>query len=270
MDMHRRYVRSGVHAVGGWMEHFTPDLISSISLIQRAEGIKGSVGEIGVHHGKLFLILHTSADPGTPSFAVDLFQDQHLNTDKSGRGDYGRFMKNVGRWAGRTDDIRIFQGSSLELDPQKILDTCGPARFFSIDGGHTLECTLNDLQIAERTLTNDGVVVLDDVFNPAFPEVSMGLAAYVETGALHPFMISPGKVYLARLDQHERYRTLIRKRWPHEFEKTAALHGAQVDIYRISFGFEPAWKRAIMSSPFYPQLRTLKKRLDGSSPVPPA
>jgi len=49
-------------------------------------GIRGSLGEIGVHHGLLFIVLALSSGPDEQLFAVDVFGRQDLNIDKSGKG----------------------------------------------------------------------------------------------------------------------------------------------------------------------------------------
>ena len=49
---------------------------------------------------------------------------------------------------------------------------------FSVDGCHTYECTLSDLHLAFQTIAPNGVVILDDHFNPSWPGVSTGLGAF--------------------------------------------------------------------------------------------
>ena len=68
-------------------------------------------------------------DPGRSSFVVDLFEDQHLNSDTSGRGDYSVFIRNLQRWTDAPEAIEVFQGSSLDLKAHEIVARCGRARF---------------------------------------------------------------------------------------------------------------------------------------------
>ncbi|HEV2069231.1 MAG TPA: class I SAM-dependent methyltransferase [Acidimicrobiales bacterium] len=89
-----------------------------------------------------------------------------MNTDASGRGDESAFRANLRRHAGGTDGLEVFACSSLQLTPKMIFERCGRARFVSIDGGHTETCTLNDLRLAEEVLADDGLVLIDDYFNP--------------------------------------------------------------------------------------------------------
>jgi predicted O-methyltransferase YrrM len=45
----------------------------------------------------------------------------------------------------------------------------GSMRFISIDGGHTPEHTVSDLNLACRLINNQGVVILDDVLHHPWP-----------------------------------------------------------------------------------------------------
>jgi len=252
------YIATGLDHVQGWLNPVSAGFIASIADVQRERGWAGSVGEIGVHHGKLFLLLHMTADPGRSSFAIDLFEDQHLNSDLSGKGDYSQFMRNVQKWTGRADAVRIFKGSSLELDPARVVEACGRSRLFSVDGGHTEECTRNDLQIAEQVSEPHGVVVIDDVFNEFFPEVAMGLQSYVRTGRLRPFAITPNKLYLADPAFVGAYRDWSRHRWENRYEKTCEMFGSPVDLFGIRYASYPAWKQVLRDSPLYPSLKRIK------------
>jgi hypothetical protein len=261
MDRLSHYLSSGMGRVSGWLNPVSAAFIASISEHQRTSGWSGSSGEIGVHHGKLFLILHLLADQDRSSFAVDLFEQQHLNADASGRGDLEIFKRNLDRWTGRADAVRIFKGSSLELDPAAIVATCGRSRLFSVDGGHTAECTLNDLKIAEAVSEPHGVVVIDDVFNEFFPEVAMGLQSYVSDGALRPFAITPNKLYLANPLHLDGYRRWSRDRWENRYEKTCEMYGAPVDLFGVRYASYPEWKQVLRDSPLYPTLKRLKSNL---------
>jgi hypothetical protein len=261
-DAVARYVSGGLDSVDGWLNSVSAGLIASLSEHQRERGLQGSSGEIGVHHGKLFILLHLLKDGGRPSFVVDLFEDQHLNSDTSGKGDYGHFIRNLEKWTTAPKAIEVFQGSSLELDPQRIVERCGRARMFSVDGGHTEECTRNDLVFAEAASEPHGVVVIDDVFNEFFPEVSMGLQAYVANGRLRPFAISPNKLYLADPAWTDAYRAFLRSRWPQRYEKTCEMFGAAVDLYGIRYASYPAWKQMLRDSPLFPQLKKLKDSIE--------
>ena len=147
------------------------------------EGINGAVAEIGVHHGRLFILMHLTSPAGQKDIAIDIFENQQLNRDHSGRGDRAQFLGNLQRWGGRPADVVIVQQSSLDLNPTDILRAVGHVRLFSVDGGHTEECVTNDLNLAQSVLCEGGILVLDDFFNEYWPEVAIGTMKFLTSSA---------------------------------------------------------------------------------------
>jgi hypothetical protein len=70
-------------------------LVKATSDAQVIAGTRGSVGEVGVHHGRLFILLYLLAEPDERAFAIDIFDEQHLNEDHSGQGDRKVFEENL-------------------------------------------------------------------------------------------------------------------------------------------------------------------------------
>lgn len=227
------YLVAGQFRVEGWLDPYSADFVRAIADIQRRAGLGGAVGEIGVHHGKLFLVLTLTRAPGEGAFAIDVFEDQKQNLDGSGMGDRVAFERNLRYWGEGTNDIRLIPASSLSLQPDDILRPCGRVRLASIDGGHTAECVRNDLALIEATLTDDGVVVLDDYFNPEWPGVSTGVAEYLlrGEGALCPFAISPNKVFFCFPPRAAFYRSMIASFGGFNRSKSSVLFGSDVDVY---------------------------------------
>ena len=86
--------------ISGFVNVPTYAAFAVITRAQRAAGVVGSVGEIGVHHGRSFILAALLSDPAEPLWVLDLFGDlQHLNVDGSGNGDQfalGRNLEKVG------------------------------------------------------------------------------------------------------------------------------------------------------------------------------
>lgn len=204
------YRNFGNRLVKGWMEPEVLTMLTTIDAIQRADGVTGSVAEIGVHHGKLFIGLSLLQRGEATSLAIDIFGDQDLNVDGSGKGDYDVFRKNVSRWSS-TDRVAVHQGDSTQLSAEQLLKLAGaPVRIFSVDGGHTEEIVASDMRLAEETLADGGVVVGDDVFNFEWPGVAVGTLRYLDAGgALAPFAIGFNKVLFSRPEHCDRYRNAV-------------------------------------------------------------
>jgi len=233
-----RYLGRGMHRVGGWLNPLSARILARISQFQSTIGIHGATGEIGVHHGKLWLVLHLTTDRSEKCFAIDIFDDQSKNVDASGRGDAGIFEANIRRHSWGDDNVVMIKASSLELDAEDLLDRFGQARLVSIDGGHTDECTFHDLGLAQAITVSKAVVVLDDYFNPSWPDVSTGAARYLldMRSELRPFAITPNKLFLSRTPHTQTYREQLLRDFSAFFEKSSRMYGEPVNIYQYTPG----------------------------------
>jgi hypothetical protein len=165
------------------------------------------VAEIGVHHGQFFIGLNLLKRASERAVAIDVFEDQQLNIDNSGKGDIEIFRRNVRRWSS-LDGVEMLKSDSTAVAPDRLLARAGDTvRLFSIDGGHTRSIVLSDMNLAQTTLSAGGVVIADDVFNEHWPDVIGGVLDYLSIeGSLEPFGISAGKVYFTQADFADFYR----------------------------------------------------------------
>jgi hypothetical protein len=165
LDTLGRYRDHGFYKVEGWCNEALFPLIDLLCQISRP----GGVCEIGVHHGKFFLMLNQVTDQSERSFAIDLFDEQSLNIDSSGSGSLATFRRNLELYdvhQGR--NTTIIQADSTDSRAiSQIVDTIGRGsiRLLSVDGGHTARHTISDLQLASDLTSNSGVVILDDILN---------------------------------------------------------------------------------------------------------
>ncbi|HEX4191024.1 MAG TPA: class I SAM-dependent methyltransferase [Marmoricola sp.] len=205
----RLYRRIGHRLVTGFLETEVLDVLAAIDGAQADRGVAGSVLEVGVHHGKLFLGLHLLRRTGESSVAVDLFGDQELNIDSSGSGDLEKVRANVALWAD-DEGLVVHQGDSIELTSKQLVELAGGGiRLFSVDGGHTAETVYNDMVLAEAALVPGGVVIADDVFNQQWPGVAVGTLRYLEGAELVPFAIGFNKVLFTRPEFAGDYRRAV-------------------------------------------------------------
>ena len=199
------YVSRGHKHIDGWLEPEAAQLIAHFGQWQQVDG---NVGEIGVHHGKLFILLHLLRRPEERSVAVDLFELQELNVDRSGRGDRAVFEQNLRTFAGSTDGVTIASADSTTVKSDDLLGMAGgPFRLFSVDGGHTAAITESDLRIASEALVDGGLLILDDYFNQAWPGVSEGTNRFLSSSpTLVPVGSGHEKMYFTTSDHAAAYR----------------------------------------------------------------
>ena len=176
------YVRSKMMKVqGGQAARENATLVRAVHDVQRAAGIRGAVGEIGVHHGRFLILLHLLLQEGERSFAIDLFDRQEENIDRSGKGDMQRFRENLKACTDDPERCVIIAENSLRIQPERIISEVGKVRLLSVDGGHYEEAVASDLRLAQACLVGGGVAIVDDFFNHDWPGVAAGTAPSCST-----------------------------------------------------------------------------------------
>lgn len=227
------YRKRGMSQVEGWFEDYTAEVLAALLGHQLEIGVHGDIAEIGVHHGRSFLLLANAARDGERVVALDVFEEQEKNLDRSGRGDRARFEDNIDRWAPDAK-VAIIQASSLDVAPGQARETFGDVRAFSIDGGHTAAITAHDLRLAEASVVPEGLVVLDDILNWHWTGVITGLVDYLrDGGTLRPFAMPGNKLVLAPSDAAAaRYRSWLRSEMPYLLSRPdVEFFGTTVDDY---------------------------------------
>lgn len=216
--------------VEGWVDgRLYPSLVW-LHEIQTELGVTGGALEIGVHHGRFFLPLNAMVAEGEgPSFALDLFGDQALNIDHSGRGNLDIFRENLAkhdRHGGA--NVECVAGDSTRLRHRDLARfTAVRPKVISVDGGHTVEHTISDMEFAETIVHDSGAVFLDDILNPHWVGVFEGAVTYMQRRpTLWPLLIGYNKLLFVPMSVHGAYMKAFRKRLP--AAKTVSLCGYQL------------------------------------------
>lgn len=207
MDRYLENYRSfGFNQVQGWA---MVELIEVFNMLAGMDINKsGGVLEIGVHHGRFFILLNALTGASDQSFAVDVFEDQRLNIDNSGSGSRNKFEENLRLYDRHNgSNTKIIAGDSTDsglLLPDII--QCGSLRYISVDGGHTVEHTVNDLVLANKLIRNDGLVILDDFLNRHWLGVTEGAFKYLQSyPTLVPVALGFNKLFLCKLSYYDYY-----------------------------------------------------------------
>jgi hypothetical protein len=193
----QKYLSRGHKKIEGWFSRDALEIINEINNIQSSENISGSLGEIGVHHGKFFVLLSLISRQNKICLAIDLFEKQSENIDNSGCGDKNILLNNLKRNRCNLANIKILSKNSLDITPEELLNYSGnKLRLFSIDGGHTAEILENDLKLGESVICPGGIIILDDYFDQQWPGVSEGTLKYLISGdsKLIPLAIFDDKI----------------------------------------------------------------------------
>lgn len=225
------YLSAGLDAVQGWLIPSTALYLAGLEQAQRGV-VAGGLCEIGVHRGKSFLAMAIDAPADDAAVAIDVFDLQHLNEDGTSSRALEDFRDNLRAW-GLDDRVEVVQGSSLELEADGFLEAGPRFRLFSVDGGHGADYVLNDLRIAEATLSPGGVVAADDVFNIHWLGVCTGVFRYFHSGGtLVPFALIPNKLLLTDPASVEANRERLRELFAAGLTKTdVPMLDGVIDVY---------------------------------------
>lgn len=193
---------------------------------------QGPVAEIGVYEGKFFIgLVHTFANGiTTRSLAVDVFDMQEFNVDRSGSGKGRRptFIGNLSKHGISERSVDVFERDSLSLRNEYSFLNNYRARFVcvSVDGCHEAVHTVNDLQLAMELCAAHGIIVVDDFFNPDWPGVTEAIAKMYLNGAPRfvPLVYVKNKLVLCQYSFHDRYLADLTRAMAEQEVKTKSVN----------------------------------------------
>jgi len=224
--------------VEGWLQDGAADLTFLLSERQLRLGVGGDVAEIGVHHGKYLILLALLSRAHESIFAIDVFEHQQHNVDGSGLGDYERFSQNFQSLAPNTAQLRVIKKDSLMLRRDDFYrGQPGGVRLFSVDGGHTPHHTQSDIALAFQVLGRQGIVIVDDFYNPDWPGVQEGVHRILtERSDIHPLGYGNNKLFLCRADERSAYETFFCEELPEWClaHKRVQLHGRSSCVFEMN------------------------------------
>jgi hypothetical protein len=206
-----RYLRLNFYKIEGYMDRLDASLYRELIVAQIKSGIVGSLVEIGVHYGRSFFVLASGRSGTEKSLGVDLFEDDELYKHPHRIGRLVGFKSNCQKMGFQFSSNEILKKSSLELSPDEIVSRVGRVRFFSIDGGHMYQHVTNDLLLAERVVVTGGVICMDDILSPLWPEVSIATFDWLRSPSCPfvPFLITNAKLYICGREYANHYSTLL-------------------------------------------------------------
>lgn len=231
--------RAEFAGIPGWCWSGWVPFLRCVDDFHRETGTRGHLVEIGVHAGRSFVGLALCARYGETAVAVDCFGKQQANRSWSGQGDLRLFSQTLGRYLPSEAIARVstITGDALELEPydyHQAATVCAgavamPFRFVHVDGGHHLRETEHDLEIAAAIIGARGVVAVDDINNPDWPEVRTAHDRFLERHPeFVPVAIAAGHSWLCRAESFEMIAAKFRELGP---AKSAPWFGRHVMIW---------------------------------------
>jgi len=228
-----KYWAEGFPSIEGWVHGGLLPYVELVDQIQRDAGIPGHAAEIGVFHGKFLIALASLMAPGGKVTALDVFDDQSKNIDGAGEGSLTKLKQNIASFGPRDVDYSFIKADSSALTLADKVDLArerGPFRLFSVDGCHTVEHTLSDLQTAQECLSPGGVIILDDYMQPHWPGVTHAVSLFCgSVPRVVPFLYAYHKLFFVGLGWHPHfYHACARSLEGHDNAKTTNMFGSRV------------------------------------------
>ncbi len=203
--MNIREYLNNIDQVEGWCMPELWNCIEPIDLFQRENDITGPIAEIGVYQGKFFIGLALTKHDESGHCAFDVFDLQEFNLDKAGVGSLAKFKLNLQNR--NIKDFKTTTVDSLRITEELINKHKHSFSLFSVDGCHKKEHTISDFKTAMKMVKKDGVIFIDDYYNPNWPEVQEGITKYYlhNTPDFVPFLYTANKLFLCSLSLHNGY-----------------------------------------------------------------
>ncbi|MCG8650241.1 MAG: class I SAM-dependent methyltransferase, partial [Pirellulales bacterium] len=109
--------------------------------------------------------------------------------------------------------LQFLKQDSTTLSPEDVRRLVpGGFRLFSVDGGHLVDEAHHDLQLSSQLVTDDGIIIVDDIFNTTCPGVIEGTLRFLNSEAgrqFEAFCICGNKMFLARRAAAQHCRSML-------------------------------------------------------------
>jgi len=193
------HLQSEVDKVEGFLANINVAVWDVFLEYQETHQVVGHLGEIGVYKGKSAIVLAHHQRAGEQLWLVDI---------------YG-FMDEVKKTIDplTTHEVRYLNQKSVMLYRSlEMLSSRRLFRWMHIDGEHTGQAVAADLALANGLLADEGIICLDDFFNPTYAQVTAATFAFLENNRfdLTLFACGHNKGYLARPTYARHYMQMIR------------------------------------------------------------
>ncbi len=203
-----RYLADGYARVPGMSSRFSAAICGHLIRRQTEFGVSGDLVEVGTFEGRFFIAMALGLQPGERALGIDVF-------DWPDEGVHDRLLSHCAAAGLAGDRFFTWKGNTRTLPQDGLRGQLGikQARFIHIDGDHTNESLSHDLELAHHVLHPSGVIALDDMLHPGYPELIVTVLDYLKR---HPDMVvlcivdredisAAAKFLLCRAEAADRY-----------------------------------------------------------------
>jgi hypothetical protein len=192
-------------SIEGWLHTVAAFAIPLINSYQELHRISGSVAEIGVWHGKTFVLFSYLLSSNEMLVGFDIDIKSEANTNLQSR-------------CSHKESCLLVQADSMTLKPATMQShLLSMPRIFHVDGYHSFSVALNDLRLAFESTSEAGVIIVDDFFSATVPGVTDAfykLSYEKHNNGFVPFALGGGKVFLCQEKLVSEYSEYLLKFMP--------------------------------------------------------
>lgn len=172
----------------GMLGELDATVITALLAYQERAEIPGPMAEFGVYYGRSAALLAAFKRPDEPLYLVDV--NPYLEQEK---------LREI------APDFEFSLMDSADFITKKLGKASKAFRFIHSDGSHTFDNVYKDLAIADALLRPEGIFVVDDYYNPHYPQVPAAIFTYLakEWTDLVMFLVGSNKCYLCRKGYHD-------------------------------------------------------------------
>lgn len=237
------------HRIEGWFSVESAAAWDAMLSWQRRNGVSGNLLEIGVWKGKSAALLALHSDPSSEVLLLVDKQFDQPTVERALGEVYGD---------GPSSYQMLETDSRVLLRDTMMVDAFESFRWIHIDGEHSARAVMNDLEVANGLLADDGVVCVDDYFNFLYPQVTEAVNRYVRENPddFALFLCGYNKAYLARPHRVHRYLEFCKTELCTEFEARgveATLAKTTLPAEMNTFGMGPRFNDQPMRGPDWDQ-----------------
>ena len=198
--------------------------------LQKLIEIQGDILEIGVLEGSTSALLATSLEEKERLFLIDPYQSPSA------------IFPTITQFSGiENDQLVYFQMDSMFISKRhsRFLEPHFPLfRLIHIDGEHSYDAVYSDIGLSTLYLSNNGLIVLDDIFNINSACCTHAMFDYLKNNPnLHCVAMGFGKAYLCE----SRYVNVYRKFFINLPEILAGIADLNVRVAFNSWGYERSY-----------------------------
>ncbi len=210
----------GFNDVEGWFSLDSAALWDALLEYQASLKLGGHIFEIGVFKGKsaAMLALHMAKDENLllvdPWTLDDVVRNRLL--------------------AVKPDNLLFCPMPSTAVWSSQVIQTGRFSfRWIHVDGEHSGVAVDNDLRLANELLHDKGVLVVDDFFNPAYPQITWSTIRFLDKHRyeLAPFLCGFNKLYICRPAALKDYLSFVKD---HILEQMTE-RGREAILYKTTY-----------------------------------